>query len=140
MFEIRNYFRTAGENGIGVASSSGDTRPSKRQRITESTPDPGPPLAYPSPPLTSGPNVPLPLETLAIDPDEVLAGRWVGQNSVEDPDVLDFEGHPIPRPVEISDDDESEFSSDESWNDGTAEDLLEVLETNVELDACRAGG
>ena len=104
-------------------------------------PDPGLPLMHPSPPLVSGPDAPLLLpETLAINPDEILAGRWVGQNGVEDPDDLDFEGHPIPQPVEISDDEESELSSDEWWSSGTAEDLLEVLETNVELDACRAGG
>ena len=138
MFEARNYFGTVKVNGAGAAGSSGDTRPSKRRRIV--TPDPGPPLTHPPPPLVSDPGVPPPPDTSAIDPDKVLAGRWTGCNSVTDLDEdFDFEGHPIPQPMEISDEEESEFDSDEWWDDGIAEDLLEVLETNIELDACRAG-
>ena len=79
--------------------------------------------------------------TSAISSNEILAGRWTGHEDVDELDNVDFEGHPIPQLMEISDDEdeESELSSDDRWDDGVAEDLLDILETNVELDACDAG-
>ena len=42
--------------------------------------------------------------------------------------------------MEISDneDSESELGSDNLWNDQDTGDLLEIFETNVELDACHS--
>ena len=53
-------------------------------------------------------------------------------------DGVEFEGHPIPQLVEVSDN-QGEESEDDQWDDGATEDLLDVLETNVELDASGAG-
>ena len=77
--------------------------------------------------------------TSAIDTDDILASRWMGHNDIGDPDNdVDFEGHPVPQLVEVSgdEDEDSEFDLEDHE---VAEDLLEVLETNVELDASEAG-
>ena len=140
MFETQNYFGTVHTSGSGVGGSGGGTRPSKRRRIA--TPDPEPPLACPSPHPTPDPEVPSLPGASTINPDEALASHWTGYNNVGDSDDdLDFEGHPIPHLMEISDDEdeESEFDLEDWWDDRVAEDLLEVLEMNVELDACNAG-
>ena len=68
--------------------------------------------------------------------------RWTGCNDISDSDDgIEFEGHPIPQLVEISDDqdEESEPDLEDQWADGAVEDLLEVLETSVELDNSGAG-
>ena len=78
-------------------------------------------------------------DTLIIEPDEVLANRWMGRdNGGDSDDDVEFEGHPIPQLVEVSDD-QGEESEDDQWDDEATEDLLDVLETNVELDASGAG-
>lgn len=140
MFETQNYFGTAPANRSGIDGSDEDTRPSKRRRIT--TPDPGPPPVHPSPHPTPDLEAPSLLGASTIDPDEVLASRWAGHNNVDDSeDDVDFDGHPIPQLMEISDDEDEESESDleDWWDDAVAEDLLEVLETNIELDTCNAG-
>jgi hypothetical protein len=136
---MRNYFGTTYTNGSGVSGSDRDTRPSKRRRIT--TPDPGS-LAQPPPQPTPDLDGPLPPSILSINPDEILTGRWKGHdNGGDSGDDIDFEGQPIPQLVEVSDDDDegSEPDLENWWGEGVAEDLLEVLEMNVELDACDAG-
>ena len=82
------------------------------------------------------------VEMLAIDLDEVLSTRWTGHDRIGDlDDNPDSEAHLIPPLIEVSDDEdgESELGSDDLWDDQDTEDLLDVLETNVELDACRSG-
>jgi hypothetical protein len=131
MFETRSYFGTTHANRSGINDLDGDTRPSKRCRIA--TPDPGPPLIQPPP--QTGPNFdgPSPSDTSAINPDEVLTGRWIGHdNGGGSDDDIDFEGHPIPQLIEVSENEDEDEELD-------LEDLLGVLETNVELDACDAG-
>ena len=75
----------------------------------------------------------------AINTDDVLASRWMGRNDIGDPDNdVDFEGHPVPQLVEVSSDEDEDLEFDLEDHE-VAEDLLEVLETNVELDASEAG-
>ena len=131
MFETQNYFGTAGTSDTRAGHFSGDTRSSKRHRIT--SPESGPSLSHLSPPVV--PEIP------AVNPDEVLTNRWTGHDHIGDLcDDYSFEGHLIPPLMEISDneDSESELGSDNLWNDQDTEDLLEIFETNVELDACHS--
>lgn len=163
MFETRNYFGTTHASNFG----DGHTRPSKRRRIMTMDPgpplmttDPGPPLVttdpgpslvitdpglslvHPAPQSTPSLDVPPPLDTPTINPDEILASRWMGRDDIGDlDDDIEFEGHSIPQLAEVSDDEDedSELDSEDQWDDGVAEDLLEILQTNVELDASDAG-
>ena len=121
----------------GIDGLGGDVRPPKWRRVA--TPDPRPPPiqspTQPAPDLDA-PSMP---NTSAIDTDDILASRWMGRNDIGDPDNdVDFEGHPVPQLVEVSgdEDEDSEFDLEDHE---VAEDLLEVLETNVELDASEAG-
>jgi len=142
VFETRDYFGTTYANSSGVGHSVGEVHPPKRCRIA--TPDPRSPLAQPSPRPTSNLNGPSRSDTPAINPDDVLAGRWTGHSDGDDSeDGIGFEGHPIPELVEVSGDEgaeESELDSEDQWDDGVVEeDPPGVLEMNVELDACDAG-
>ena len=95
MFETWSYFGMTHANHSGINDLDGDTCPSKRCRIA--TPDPRPPLVQPLP--QTGPNFDGPSlsDTSAINPDEVLTGRWIGHdNGGGSDDDINFEGHPIP--------------------------------------------
>ena len=137
MFERRSYFGTGHMDDSGIDGLGGDVRPPKRRRVA--TPDPRPPpIQSPTQPAPNldAPSMP---NTSAIDTDDILASRWMGRNDIGDPDNdVDFEGHPVPQLVEVSgdEDEDSEFDLEDHE---VAEDLLEVLETNVELDASEAG-
>jgi len=68
----------------------------------------------------------------------------MGYDNPSDSDEdMEFEGHCIPQHVEISDDEgeesESDLDSEDQWDDEAVEDLLNVLETNVELDTSGVG-
>ena len=137
MFERRSYFGTGHMDDSGIDGLGGDVRPPKRHRVA--TPDPRPPPiqspTQPAPDLDA-PSMP---NASAINTDDVLASRWMGRNDIGDPDNdVDFEGHPVSQLVEVSgdEDEDSEFDLEDHE---VAEDLLEVLETNVELDASEAG-
>ena len=133
MFETRNYFATEGTNNARVGRLGGDVHPPKRRRIAP--PEPGPPLSDTSPQVMP--------DTPAVSPDEVLSNWWTGHDHIGNPDDdCDFVGHSIPQLMEISDDEdfESELESDDGlWDNQDTEELLEILETNVELDACHTG-
>ena len=137
MFERRSYFGTGHMDDSGIDGLGGDVRPPKRRRVA--TPDPRPPpIQSPTQPAPNldAPSMP---NASAIDTDDILASRWMGRNDIGDPDNdVDFEGHPVPQLVEVSgdEDEDSEFDLEDHE---VAEDLLEVLETNVELDASEAG-
>lgn len=140
MFETQDYFGTTNRNDTGVIGSGEDTRPLKRRRII--TPDPESSLAHQPTPPTPDLNAHSPPVASIINLDEVLASRWIGHNDVNNlDDDFNPEGHHVSRPGEVSNDEseESEISSDGWWDEGIEEDLLEALETNVELDACSAG-
>ena len=134
MFETQNYFGTVGISNTRARYLGGETRPSKRRRVAPTPPEPGPSLSDTSPPAMP--------ETPAVDPDEVLSNLWTGCDRIGNVENdCDFEGHSIPQLMEISDDEdcESELGSDDGWSDQDTEDLLEILETNVELDICCSG-
>jgi hypothetical protein len=140
MFETWEYSGTAYTNDSGVNSLDGNTCQLKWCQIA--TPDPEPSLVYPPSQLTPDLDAPPPPDASTINPDEILASRWTGHDDVGDSDDdVDFEGHLIPQLMEVSDDEdgESELDLDSLWGDEVAEDLLGVLETNIELDACDAG-
>jgi len=140
MFKTHDYFGSTSTNNSRASHSGGDTHPSKRRRLA--TPDPGPPLQDPPPQPTPDLNIGSPRESLIINPGEVLANRWTGHDNISDSDDdVEFEGYTIPQLVGVSDDEgeESESDLEDQWDDGTFEDLLEVLETNVELDTSSAG-
>ena len=81
-------------------------------------------------------------EILTVNPDQILSNWWTGCDRVGNvEDDCGFEGHSIPQLMEISngEDCESELGSDDGWGNQDTQDLLEILETNVELDACHSG-
>ena len=140
VFETRSYFGTTPTNGPGAGHLDGEARPSKRRRIA--TLDPGPPPSQPSPQPTPDPDGSLLLDVPPIIPDELLARRWTGhRDSGDSDDNISFEGHRIPELTEISGSERegSDLDSEDQWDDEVSEDLLEVLETNIELDVCGAG-
>jgi hypothetical protein len=111
MFETQNYFGMTHTNHSRVNDLDGDTRPSKWRRIA--TPDPG--LSLVQPPPQTGPNFddPLSSDTSAINTNEVLTNHWVGHdNGGDSDDDIDFEGHPIPQLVEVSDNEDEESELD----------------------------
>jgi len=139
MFETQNYFGATHSNPPRTVCLDEDVHPSKRRRIA--VVDPMPSLTPPPPQPVPDLDPLLPPGTSAIDSDEILAGRWAGCGGVDADDDIEFEGDFIPQLMEVSDDEDegSEVGSDDEWDNEIGEDLLEVLETNVELDNCGAG-
>ena len=137
MFERRSYFGTGHMDDSGIDGLGGDVHPLKQCRVAMPDPRP-PPIQSPTQPA---PNLDAPsmLNASAIDTDDILASCWMGRNDIGDPDNdVDFEGHPVPQLVEVSGDEDEDLEFDLEDHE-VAEDLLEVLETNVELNASEAG-
>lgn len=145
MFETQTYFgmHTKG-HGIDDFNDpdEADARPPKRPQIEAK--NHGPSLTHPPLHLDLNLHALPQLPNLAINPDDVLASRWAqGLDSgytgdSEDEITDDFDG---PQLMEVSDDEEEGFESDleDWWDDKNLDDVFQVLETDIELDACGAG-